>query len=68
MLFRSILIKLIPPKINAFDKDDIAVFTMELVDESAASIEIRAWIDRNNWPVIQQAVADALEMMFPEGG
>lgn len=61
-------IKLIPPKMDAFDDDDIAVFTMELVDESAASIEIRAWIDRDNWPAIQQAVADALEMMFPGAG
>lgn len=61
-------IKLIPPKVDAFDDDDIAVFTMEMVGESVASIEIRAWIDRDNWPVIQQAVSDALEMMFPEGG
>lgn len=61
-------IKLIPPKVDAFDDDDIAVFTMEMVGESVASIEIRAWIDRDNWPVIQQAVTDALEMMFPEGG
>lgn len=61
-------IKLAPPKMDAFDEDDIAVFTMELVDESASSIEIRAWIDRDNWPVIQQAVADALAMMFPGGG
>lgn len=60
-------IKLIPPKIDGFDDDDIAVFTMEMVGESVASIEIRAWIDRDNWPVIQQAVTDALEMMFPEG-
>lgn len=61
-------IKLIPPKVDAFDDDDIAVFTMEMVGESVASIDIRAWIDRDNWPVIQQAVTDALEMMFPEGG
>lgn len=61
-------IKLAPPKMDAFDEDDIAVFTIELVDESAASIEIRAWIDRDNWPVIQQAVADALAMMFPGAG
>jgi hypothetical protein len=60
-------IKLIPPKMDAFDKDDIAVFTMELADESCASIDIRAWIDRENWPHIQKAVADALAMMFPEG-
>lgn len=60
-------IRLIPPKIDAFDEDG-AIFKMEMVDESAASIEIRAWIDRDNWPVIQQAVTDALEMMFPEGG
>lgn len=60
-------IKLIPPKMDAFDDHDIAVFTMELVDESSASIEIRAWIDRENWPHIQKAVAEALEMMFPEG-
>lgn len=59
-------IKLIPPKMDAFDDHDIAVFTMELVDESAASIEIRAWIDRENWPHIQKAVSDALAMMFPE--
>lgn len=59
-------IRLIPPKMDAFDKDDIAVFTMEMADESCASIEIRAWIDRNNWPHIQKAVSDALEMMFPE--
>lgn len=64
----SMKIKLIPPKVDAFDDDDIAVFTMEMVGESVASIEIRAWIDRDNWPVIQQAVTDALEMMFPEGG
>ena len=60
-------IKLIPPKMDAFDDHDIAVFTMELVDESSASIDIRAWIDRENWPHIQKAVAEALEMMFPEG-
>jgi len=60
-------IKLIPPKMDAFDDHDIAVFTMELVDESAASIDIRAWIDRDNWPHIQKAVAEALEMMFPDG-
>lgn len=59
-------IRLIPPKMDAFDKDDIAVFTMELADESCASIEIRAWIDKDNWPHIQKAVSDALEMMFPE--
>lgn len=61
-------ITLIPPKVDAFDDDDIAVFTMEMVGESVASIEIRAWIDRDNWPVIQQAITNALEMMFPEGG
>jgi hypothetical protein len=60
-------IKLIPPKIDAFDDDHIAVFTMEMVGEDIASIEIRAWIDRDNWPHIQKAVTDALEMMFPEG-
>ena len=60
-------IKLIPPKIDGFDEDG-AVFTMQMVDESAASIELRARIDRDNWPVIQQAVADALAMMFPGGG
>jgi hypothetical protein len=60
-------IKLIPPKMDAFDDHDIAVFTMELVDKSSASIDIRAWIDRDNWPHIQKAVSDALEMMFPEG-
>jgi len=60
-------IKLIPPKIDGFDEDG-AVFTMQMVDESAASIELRAWIDRDNWPAIQQAVADALEMMFPGAG
>jgi hypothetical protein len=57
---------LIPPKIDAFDKDDIAVFTMEMADEFCASIDIRAWIDRKNWPHIQKAVSDALAMMFPE--
>lgn len=59
-------IRLIPPKIDAFGNDDVAVFSMEMADEFCASIEIRAWIDRDNWPHIQKAVSDALEMMFPE--
>ena len=58
-------IKLIPPKIDAFD-DSGAVFSIEMVDEWAASIEIKAWIDNENWPHIQKAVAEALQMMFPE--
>jgi len=59
-------IRLIPPKMDAFDDHDIAVFCIEMADESCASIDIRAWIDRKNWPHIQKAVSDALAMMFPE--
>jgi hypothetical protein len=59
------IIKLIPPKIDAFDESG-AVFCIEMADESCASIDIRAWIDKENWPHIQKAVSDALEMMFPE--
>jgi hypothetical protein len=61
-------ITLIPPKIDAFcEAESIEVFSMEMVDEFTASIEIKSWIDRESWPHIQKAVADALEMMFPEG-
>lgn len=57
-------IEILPTKIIARD-DSGAVFELDAMDEFAADIKIHAWIDKKDWPDIQKAVADALEMMFP---
>ena len=59
------MIKIIPKKIVAVDSMEI--FTLERIDDFSALINFNALITLENWPDIQQAVFDAMKVIFPEG-
>lgn len=59
-------IRLTPLTIEGLDEDNLQVFKLTAIDEGYASIEIPLGIDLADWRVINDAVTDALEMMFPE--
>lgn len=58
------MIKIIPKKIVAVDSMEI--FTLERIDDFSALINFNALITLENWQDIQQAVADAMKVIFPE--
>lgn len=58
------MIKIIPKKIVAVDSMEI--FTLERIDDFSALINFNALITLENWPDIQQAVADAMKVIFQE--
>lgn len=58
------MIKIIPKKIAAVDSMEI--FTLERIDDFSALINFNTSITLEHWPDIQQAVYDAMKVIFPE--
>ena len=58
------MIKIIPKKIVAVDSMEI--FTLEKIDDFSALINFNTSITLEHWPDIQQAVYDAMKVIFPE--
>lgn len=58
------MIKIIPKKIAAVDSMEI--FTIERIDDFSALINFNTSITVEHWPDIQQAVYDAMKVIFPE--
>ena len=58
------MIKIIPKKIVAVDSMEI--FTLERIDDFSALINFNASITLENWPDIQQAISDAMKVIFPD--